>query len=244
MGGYTRHSSGQRLASSTADGPSPCRQALPRSWSVSPSLGRSSSAQPSGPAPSRWSSVHRVGTDAGGTAEQGWSVALSGDGNTAIVGGPMDNRNAPEGSTEAGTGAAWVEAKKRLAEISAEDQGNAPARRHHRRRQACVGDGGRIASSPRTDTRGAHPDGPEIVRSAGWPTLGALIPQAFDSTAMEMVSTAPEGLKRVAPRRCFPQERRDPSFSHGRLFDIGQEWGNWPQITSCCKVEAPNAAID
>jgi hypothetical protein len=31
---------------------------------------------------------------------------------------------------------------------------------------------------PGTDTRGACPNGPEIVRSAGWPALGALIPQA------------------------------------------------------------------
>jgi hypothetical protein len=40
-----------------------------------------------------------VGTDAVGQAEQGWSVSLSGEGKTAIVGGPTDN---------GGTGAAWV----------------------------------------------------------------------------------------------------------------------------------------
>jgi hypothetical protein len=40
-----------------------------------------------------------VGTCAAGTAGQGASVALSADGNTAIVGGPGDS---------AGTGAAWV----------------------------------------------------------------------------------------------------------------------------------------
>ena len=40
-----------------------------------------------------------VGTGAVGTAEQGCSVALSADGNTAIVGGPGDN---------SGAGAAWV----------------------------------------------------------------------------------------------------------------------------------------
>jgi hypothetical protein len=44
-----------------------------------------------------------VGTGAVGTAlhnaEQGWSVALSADGNTAIVGGPFDNN---------GNGAVWV----------------------------------------------------------------------------------------------------------------------------------------
>jgi hypothetical protein len=40
-----------------------------------------------------------VGTDAVGAAEQGQSVSLSGDGHTAIVGGPTDNGNA---------GAVWV----------------------------------------------------------------------------------------------------------------------------------------
>jgi predicted small secreted protein len=40
-----------------------------------------------------------VGTGATGIAEQGWSVALSADGRTAIVGGPTDASNA---------GAAWV----------------------------------------------------------------------------------------------------------------------------------------
>ena len=39
-----------------------------------------------------------VGTGATGSANQGWSVALSADGNTAIVGGPGDS----------GIGAAWV----------------------------------------------------------------------------------------------------------------------------------------
>ena len=40
-----------------------------------------------------------VGTFAAGLGEQGWSVALSADGTTAIVGGPLDNGIA---------GAAWV----------------------------------------------------------------------------------------------------------------------------------------
>ena len=40
-----------------------------------------------------------VGTGAVGNAEQGWSVALAADGNTAIVGGPFDDADA---------GAAWV----------------------------------------------------------------------------------------------------------------------------------------
>jgi FG-GAP repeat len=40
-----------------------------------------------------------VGADATGSARQGWSVSLSGNGNTAIVGGPLDNSS---------FGAAWV----------------------------------------------------------------------------------------------------------------------------------------
>jgi hypothetical protein len=50
-----------------------------------------------------------VGTDAVGSARQGMSVALSADGNTAILGGPGDNlwdRRAPFGLGAAG--AAWV----------------------------------------------------------------------------------------------------------------------------------------
>jgi hypothetical protein len=47
-----------------------------------------------------WSQLAKlVGTDALGYAEQGSGVSLSGDGNTAIVGGPGDNR---------GIGAGWV----------------------------------------------------------------------------------------------------------------------------------------
>jgi FG-GAP-like repeat len=47
-----------------------------------------------------------VGTGATGTIdEQGLSVALSSDGNTAIVGGPGDNRNT---AAEASVGAAWI----------------------------------------------------------------------------------------------------------------------------------------
>src|SRR5258708_11391722 len=50
-----------------------------------------------------------VGSDAVGSARQGMSVALSADGNTAILGGPGDNpwdRSAPFGLGAAG--AAWV----------------------------------------------------------------------------------------------------------------------------------------
>jgi hypothetical protein len=47
-----------------------------------------------------------VGTGALGNAFQGVSVALSGDGNTAIVGGPGDNFGGP--GDMLGIGAAWV----------------------------------------------------------------------------------------------------------------------------------------
>ena len=43
-----------------------------------------------------------VGTGPSGSSNQGWSVAISGDGNTAIIGGPADN---------SGAGAAWVFAR-------------------------------------------------------------------------------------------------------------------------------------
>ena len=45
-----------------------------------------------------------VGTNAVGESQQGYSVSLSGDGNTAIVGGPFDNNQ---------TGAAWVYTRSR-----------------------------------------------------------------------------------------------------------------------------------
>src|SRR6516162_9737617 len=46
-----------------------------------------------------------VGIGAVGNAQQGVSVALSGDGNTAIVGGPNDN---PSVGNNSGVGASWV----------------------------------------------------------------------------------------------------------------------------------------
>jgi hypothetical protein len=45
-----------------------------------------------------------VAPDTMGNALQGWSVSLSGDGNTAIVGGPYDNRD----GSGYGPGAAWI----------------------------------------------------------------------------------------------------------------------------------------
>ena len=50
-----------------------------------------------------------VGAGAVGSANQGWSVALSADGNTAIVGGPSDNPSDPSVPFGLGAaGAAWV----------------------------------------------------------------------------------------------------------------------------------------
>ena len=49
--------------------------------------------------------IKLVGTGAVGNAQQGVSVALSADGNTAIVGGPNDN---PSAGNNSGSGAAWV----------------------------------------------------------------------------------------------------------------------------------------
>jgi hypothetical protein len=48
-----------------------------------------------------------VGTDAVGAAVQGFSVALSADGNTAIVGGPCDGRSSTT-ACDGAVGAAWV----------------------------------------------------------------------------------------------------------------------------------------
>ena len=50
-----------------------------------------------------------VGTGAVGSANQGWSVALSADGNTAILGGPGDNMWDPSVPFGLGAaGAAWI----------------------------------------------------------------------------------------------------------------------------------------
>ena len=51
--------------------------------------------------------VKLTGSGAVGKASQGYSVALSADGNTAVVGGPTDNPN-PQQQLASGVGAAWV----------------------------------------------------------------------------------------------------------------------------------------
>jgi hypothetical protein len=48
-----------------------------------------------------------AGTGAVGKAQQGWSVSLSPDGNTAIVGGPFDNSNVGAAWTFARDGGVW-----------------------------------------------------------------------------------------------------------------------------------------
>jgi hypothetical protein len=56
--------------------------------------------------------VKLVGSNNYGNAQQGTSVALSGDGNTAILGGPADNRNTGAAWVFARNGEAWSELKK------------------------------------------------------------------------------------------------------------------------------------
>jgi hypothetical protein len=70
-------------------------------WSVQPAVAQAQFTQ-QGP--------KLVGTGAIGNAQQGTSVALSGDGNTAIVGGPFDNNQSPDHPYPS-VGAAWVFAK-------------------------------------------------------------------------------------------------------------------------------------
>src|ERR1017187_10292810 len=55
-----------------------------------------------------------VGTGAVGSAEQGLSVALSSDGNTAIVGGPSDNNSAGAACVYARTAGAWTQQGAKL----------------------------------------------------------------------------------------------------------------------------------
>jgi hypothetical protein len=55
-----------------------------------------------------------VGTGASAAAEQGVSVALSGDGNTAIVGGPADNSSAGAAWVFSQNGGVWTQAGPKL----------------------------------------------------------------------------------------------------------------------------------
>jgi len=52
-----------------------------------------------------------VGTGATGAAAQGYAVALSADGNTAVLGGPYDVPSVDPYGTPTGTGAAWIFAR-------------------------------------------------------------------------------------------------------------------------------------
>ena len=64
-----------------------------------------------------------VGTSAAGAAEQGSSVALSGDSNTAIVGGPSDNSNIGAAWVFTRSGGVWTQQGSKLA---ASDSTGAP----------------------------------------------------------------------------------------------------------------------
>jgi hypothetical protein len=55
-----------------------------------------------------------VGTGAAGSARQGMAVALSADGNTAIVGGPADNSNIGAAWIFTRTGGVWTQQGKKL----------------------------------------------------------------------------------------------------------------------------------
>ena len=55
-----------------------------------------------------------AGTGAAGNAQQGYSVALSGDGNTALVGGPIDNSNSGAVWVWTRSGGAWTQQGSKL----------------------------------------------------------------------------------------------------------------------------------
>src|SRR5262245_62155207 len=67
-----------------------------------------------------------VGTGAVGTAQQGDSVALSSDGNTAIMGGPFDNSGAGATWVFTRSGGVWTQQSKVVA-VGTAQQGNAVA---------------------------------------------------------------------------------------------------------------------
>jgi hypothetical protein len=90
--------------------------------SALPVVAGSVGAPPSSVAPATWTQVWSklVGTGSSGAAQQGYAVALSGDGDTAIVGGYKDN---------SGVGAVWIFTRTNgmLATASAANAGGAPA---------------------------------------------------------------------------------------------------------------------
>ena len=68
-----------------------------------------------------------VGAGAAGTAVQGYSVALSGDGNTAIVGGQSDNSGAGASWIFTRTGSVWSQQGSKLVSADAVSSVQAPA---------------------------------------------------------------------------------------------------------------------
>jgi hypothetical protein len=87
-------------------------------------------------------------------------------------------------------------------------------------RNPCAGIDRPDASPPRdrvlTEAEIVRFGGRKIVRSARWPGT-----RCRDTAVLRLGSygngmTGPEGSRRVALRRCFPQQSRDQSFRHGR----------------------------
>jgi hypothetical protein len=71
-----------------------------------------------------------VGSGAVGNAEQGYSVALSADGNIAIVGGPLDNSNAGAAWLFSQSGGVWSQQGAKLVgagAVGSAEQGNSAA---------------------------------------------------------------------------------------------------------------------
>ena len=67
--------------------------------------------------PTPQSTFKLVGIGGVGPSEQGWSVALSGDGKTAIVGGLVDNGLAGAAWVYTRSGGAWTQQGNKLVEI-------------------------------------------------------------------------------------------------------------------------------
>ena len=81
-----------------------------------------------------------TGSDPIGSAEQGFSVAVSGDGNTAIVGGPFDNSGAGAAWVFTRSGGTWTQQQKLTADDCERSRraglvGRAVRRRQHRYRR-------------------------------------------------------------------------------------------------------------
>ena len=123
-----------------------------------------------------------VGTGAVGDADQGSSVALSGDGNTALVGGPLDNCSMGAGCVGAvwvftRSGTTWTQQGPKLVGTGAvgnASQGSkrgAVVRREHRARRRVVSPPGalRTARGRRGCSRARGRPGPSRARTSSAP---------------------------------------------------------------------------